>query len=298
MPFTLFRAKRYSSIVALPGLNLQQTKEEILSNIENREAAPVKAFWTAAAKKATDTDGLRPTARDPYLQLAVESAIEKWLSGGRLLDVGCGDGLSTLRFARRMKEAVGVDYIEDFVDRATENASRHPELAVTFEHGDALDLSSVRRRHGRFNALTSIRCLINLTSWDRQRTALAEFAECLEPGGLLFASEGWTDGFAGLNLRRQRAELPAISLAEYNLMIEREQFEAEAKRYFELVGYEPMGFYLFISRVFMPKFVSPAAPTHGHPMNKLASDFQISSVDRQGFMDCDYAGVYVLRRMG
>jgi hypothetical protein len=197
-----------------------------------------------------------------------------------------------------MNEAVGVDYIEDFVGRATENAASHPELHVTFEHGDALDLSAVRHRHGRFNALTSIRCLINLTSWDRQRAALGQFAECIEPGGLLFASEGWTDGFAGLNLRRQRAGLPAIALAEYNLMIERDRFEAEAREYFDLVGYEPMGFYLFISRVFMPKFVYPDAPTHSHPMNELASDFQIRSVDRQGFMDCDYAGVYVLRRKG
>jgi 2-polyprenyl-3-methyl-5-hydroxy-6-metoxy-1,4-benzoquinol methylase len=266
-----------------------------VGNTDSQGVTPVKAFWTAAAKHPIDTDGLRPTARDPYLQLAIESAIEKWLQGGRLLDVGCGDGLSTLRFARRMDEAVGVDYVEDFVSRAKENAAKHG-MQVTFEHADALDLSAVRSEYGQFDALTSIRCLINLTSWDRQRTALAEFASCLEPGGLLFVSEGWTDGFAGLNLRRQRADLPAIALAQYNLMIERDQFEAEAHKYFDFVGYEPMGFYLFISRVFMPKFVSPDPPSHTHSLNKLASDFQIHGVDRHAFTDCDYAGVYVLRR--
>jgi 2-polyprenyl-3-methyl-5-hydroxy-6-metoxy-1,4-benzoquinol methylase len=275
-----------------------------MTRISNNEMAkratedlgPVKAFWAAAAQHPVDREGLRPTARDPHLQLAVESAIEKWLSGGRLLDVGCGDGLSTLRFAGRTGTVVGIDYIEDFVARAAANATRAGVTDALFEQGDVTDLSPILARHGKFDVVTSIRCLINLTSWDLQRHALSELANCLRPGGLLFISEGWLDGFSGLNIRRRRAGLPEIALATYNLMISRDLFETEVSEKFELVGYEPMGLYLFMSRVFMPRFVAPGQPSHDHPINRIASELQSLSIGQHDFSDCDYAGVYILRR--
>ena len=266
--------------------------------MENTDSSanPVKTFWTAAAKQETDADGLRPTARDPHLQAAVEAAIERRLVGGRLLDVGCGDGLSTLRFAGRMDAAVGVDYIDDFVARARENAARASVADVQFEQADVTHLSAVRERHGAFDAATSIRCLINLTSWEAQARALREIAACLRPGGLLLMSEGWTEGFDGLNLRRERAGLPKIELAQYNLMMSRVRLEAEVRPALEVIGFEPLGMYLFISRVLMPRAVAPQRPIHNHPLNALAAELQSAMAGQADFPDCDYAGVYVLRK--
>ena len=83
----------------------------------------VQEFWQVAAKAPLDADGLRPTARDPYLQEALETLIEARLDGGRLIDVGCGDGLSTLRFAPRVDSVIGVDFVQGFVDQARRNAA-------------------------------------------------------------------------------------------------------------------------------------------------------------------------------
>lgn len=262
-----------------------------------RSLDELQEFWRKSSEYERDSDGLRPTARDPYLQEVVEHAIEKRLLGrGRLLDIGCGDGLSTLRFAKLADQAVGVDYIENFVARSRENAQSEGDERTLFEVANVLDLSVVRAQFGQFDVVTTIRCLINLATWENQSAAIGEIASCVAPGGLWLVSEGWDEGLRGLNLRRARVGLPTIEVVEYNRMISRFNFELEVRKYFKLLDYDCAGFYLFMSRVFMPKFVAPEPPTHAHPINETALQIQKDMVSHKDFQDCDYAGVYVLRR--
>ena len=255
----------------------------------------VQEFWRSAAQQPLDQDGLRPTARDPFLQELVEAAIEQRIRGGRLLDVGCGDGLSTLRFAPKVNEAVGVDFVQAFVDRAVEHSAEQGVPAI-FEQADVMDLEPVRARHGEFDIVTSIRCLINLATPQNQKLGLSEISKCVRSGGLFLTSEGWQDGIDGINRRRVAAKLPAMTATEYNLLMPRAEFEAEARKHFDIVDYVPFGFYLFMSRVFMPALVAPEPPRHSHAVNRAASALQLQGVASDEFQDCDYAGVYVLRR--
>ncbi|MGH9907142.1 MAG: hypothetical protein ACRD8U_16345, partial [Pyrinomonadaceae bacterium] len=135
-----------------------------------------------------------------------------------------------------------------------------------------------------------------LVSWSYQAEALAEIAACVKPGGLYLTSEGWEEGMVGLNLRRRRVGLPPITVVEHNLLMSRICFEREAGKYFDFVGYIGAGLYLYMSRIFQPLFVLPNVPSHLHPINKLASGLQVLSFSEADFSDCDYAGVYVLRR--
>jgi ubiquinone/menaquinone biosynthesis C-methylase UbiE len=259
--------------------------------------ADVQHYWQDAAASERDAQGLRPTARDPYLQEAVEAAMLKWLAPGRsVLDVGCGDGLSTIRFARAVRSIVGVDYIDSFVERARRNAAASDVRNVEFLPGSVLDLSASLGGGRRFDTVTTIRCLINLPEWTLQASALEQIAQVLEPGGLYLLSEGWEEGWSGLNRLRQRIGKPPLSLVRYNRLINREQFEKEALRFFDVVHYESLGFYIFMSRVFQPLYVEPAEPRHDHDINRVAAAL-LSQGLGQGIMEeCDYAGVYVLRR--
>ena len=117
------------------------------------------------------------TARDPYLQSVVETAMERHLTpGARLLDLGCGDGLSTLRFLKTTGYAVGIDYVADFVKLAQLHAAEIGAENIFFEQADVQHLEPIQAKFGLFDLVTSIRCLINLPDWDCQARALGQIS--------------------------------------------------------------------------------------------------------------------------
>jgi ubiquinone/menaquinone biosynthesis C-methylase UbiE len=259
----------------------------------------VKAFWQTAASHELDEERLRPTARDPYLQETIEEIICRYLPRERarkqLLDVGCGDGKSTFRFSRYFEHVVGVDYVEQFVGRANAVAQREELRHVEFQVGDATDLSSVREQYGKFDVVISIRCLINLATWENQKKGINEAASSIKQGGLYILSEGWQEGVDGLNTARTLSGLQPVSVVPYNLLMERAAFEDQISEYFTIEAYESLGLYTYFSRVAQPILVAPDQPRHDHLLNWVAMQLAIKA-NRPGFDDCDYAGVSVLRR--
>jgi len=265
--------------------------------IDGKTLIEIKDFWENAAKTLVDTQGLRPTARDPYLQLAVEDVIEGYLwPQARLIDIGCGDGRSTIRFAKKVTSATGVDYIQSFVDAAKENAAKNVMSNLIFSQGDVTNLSDIYKEEQPFDIAVSIRCLINLPEWPLQKRGIAEIAKCIRPGGLYLCSEGWEEGWDGLNELRTRCDLPSIDVVAYNKLMSRAEFETEASQLFDIVDYRGLGFYLFMSRVIQPYFRKPLPPEHTHELNRVGHELQKVLRLSGRFDDCDYAGVYVLRR--
>ncbi len=251
------------------------------------------------AQNPIDDEGLRPTARDPYLQLVVEAAIEKQLyPDARLLDIGCGDGLSTIRFANFTGgQTLGIDYIDEYVEMSRENAVKSQAQMVTFEQGDILNLSPIIAQYGKFDIVITIRCLINLPTWNLQISAIEQLAQCTQPGGIYLASEGWLEGLQNLNLLRFRAGLSDISVAKHNLLMSRLQFEHEVSKHFDLLTYINLGFYHYLSKVVQPVYTRPQTPSHTHMINKVAAELiNTEAIDTGAFDSCDYSGIYVLRR--
>ncbi len=264
-----------------------------LSPVQKKQQ--IKAHWESASTTETDSDGLKPTARDPYLQTAVENGIQRYLPHvTKLLDVGCGEGTSTAIFSSMSDFTLGVDYSEGYISQARKKYNNTPRLS--FEVADVCNLSHVRVENAVFDAVTSIRCLINLPSWEMQAMAIEEIALCIQPGGLLLISEGWKEGWEQLNISRVRAGLVPITLASHNLLIERGRFERQAGIFFDIITYHSLGLYLFMSRIVQPVLVAPNLPTHTHEINRLASDLQCHLGAEHRFSDIDYAGIYVLRR--
>jgi SAM-dependent methyltransferase len=122
---------------------------------------------------------------------------------GRVLDVGCGDGITDLGIALRMnpQELIGVDPFRGY-ERLPEICREHrlPESlfhppCLSFRADDANELSF---DDNHFDAVLSWGSLEHIAGgYDR---ALAEIHRVLRPGGLLFAHPGLFYGSVGNHL--------------------------------------------------------------------------------------------------
>jgi SAM-dependent methyltransferase len=230
-------------------------------------------YWDEAARSFPDSGAVTPTTRDPNLGVLEEENVIAHLHGTRLvLDVGCGDGTHTLRYAAHVDKIVGLDIAGGLIERANQNAAERAVSNTEFLSGSVLEATQVLGT-GRFDRVISQRCLINLLEWDAQRRALSELIGTLAPGGLLLLTEGFQDELEALNGLRRAVGLPAIEVVSYNRNLRRaelDEFVREAE--LEIVATRDYGFYLVLSRVLHPLIVRPEAPRHDSPINEAARE--------------------------
>jgi ubiquinone/menaquinone biosynthesis C-methylase UbiE len=230
-------------------------------------SASVKEFWDAQAK----IDGAKATAPDTaYRDLEIRSIIPH-LRGPKVLDVGCGNGFSTVQFVKAAPETwffEAVDYSQEMIDRANEVEADN----LTYTVGDVLTLS---RNFGvEFDCIISERCLINLASWEEQMLALRQMAECLKPAGRMIIVENFTDGLKNLNNVRALFDLPEIKQRWHNKYIFKPQFEEFCKEHFHILHKENIGnHYYLISRVVYAALAKTEGkePEYSHPINQIAA---------------------------
>ncbi|BBC31655.1 Methyltransferase domain protein [Streptomyces graminofaciens] len=127
-------------------------------------------------KEAVEYDALR--GGEPRAEAAAEAVLELVPEATRsLLDVACGTGIVTRRFAaaRQGTRVTGVDLTHGMASRA---AARLPGAIV---------LADSRRlpfRDGEFDAVTSVWLLHLLAGPEDVRAAVGECARVLRPGGV------------------------------------------------------------------------------------------------------------------
>jgi SAM-dependent methyltransferase len=136
---------------------------------------------------------------DAVLDLATRSLPA---TGGRLLDLGCGDGrhIAALLEARPDIEAVGVDLLEDRIDEARATV---PGATFTVGSADALPLEA----HA-FDLVYAITLFSSIPTPAMENGAAREIGRVLRPGGWLI----WHD------LRYDNPSNPAVhGLAEQDI---------------------------------------------------------------------------------
>ena len=255
----------------------------------------VRQHWLEAGTNFTDNDGVTPTSRDPYLGELEEAAILRRLPPtGRVLDLGCGDGRHTVRYARAVARVVGVDYVASLLERAQARAVSE-RVDIDFVEASALALED-RFPRASFDAVISQRCLINLPSWDLQQQALRQVHHVLRPEGLLLLSEGFLEPFDRLNALRQATGLHEIPVSEYNLFFSQPAFEAFVSDLFVIRAAEHYGIYLTLSRVLHPLAVAPNPPRHNGELNRLARVIAEAVGNEPDFARYSYNLFYVLER--
>lgn len=109
------------------------------------------------------------------------------LSGGRVIDVGCGNGAYTLRIAERFVETVGVDLEPDRVsDFRKVAAAAAPRLAAEGRsvHVRLGSASALPYADAHFDVVTAIETMEHLGA--QMDAVLQEVARTIRPGGSFY----------------------------------------------------------------------------------------------------------------
>ena len=171
----------------------------------------IKEFWEKRAEELET--GCTATLRETPLRELEIRAILKYLTDGvRIIDIGCGNGFSTIEFAKNVKsDFLGIDYSEKMIFYAKEALKLQDAGAlkgvVQFEIGDVLKL---QEPEVPFDIAITERCLQNLPTWDLQQKAIIRIASVLRSGGLLIMTEGSLTGVNRLNRLRSMIGKPEL----------------------------------------------------------------------------------------
>lgn len=183
----------------------------------------IREYWTQQALK----HGQSPAASwsdQMVIELEIREILKCLCDDDRVLDVGCGNGYSTVRFALEKRVGIrGVDYIPEMIAQAR---SRLAGLDVTplgtVEFGVG-DITSLDEPADAYDKVIVVRVLINLAEWARQKKGLLECARVLKPGGRLLLSEATMQGWQRLNKLRREWGLSDIPMPPFNQYLDEAQ---------------------------------------------------------------------------
>lgn len=235
----------------------------------------IKAYWEKRA--ADNVEGGQATTDDVYMrQIEYQKLREALLSYGDgiadVADVGCGDGLTTLRLCSDFPEMkfVGYDYSANMIRNAGVNAKKSGTENARFVEFDIVN----DRTGDSYDLIYTTRCLINLPSEEMQFAALGNIRRMLRKGGTYVMVENFIDGHEEFNSLRRLFELPEIPVREHNLYFRQENLAAFVKGIFEIVSVSNISsLYYVVSRIIYSKICQAEGvqPDYHDVHHRLAS---------------------------
>ena len=221
------------------------------------------------------------TSRDYNLRELEIEAISRHVTGGDVLDLGCGNGYTLLSMARKEGYAslTGVDFAEKLIAGAQVLVEKEkPAMTPAFVCADAVAYIHTVPDASLDHVITE-RFLLNLPDQDTQRRVIREALRALKPGGSLVMCEGSMAGFRELNRLRAAMGLPEIEERSGENVSAIRFEDEELETYCSGLGFQfvnKLGFrdYFILSRVLHPLLVAPQPPRFNAPINDLARQIQ------------------------
>lgn len=171
----------------------------------------VRSFWNSRAGLG-QWAGTRDTIAK---QLDVEAIASYVHDGMRVLEVGCGNGITAIELARRYDvDILAIDFAEEMIAAANQMlAGQALKGSLQFQIGDVRSLPAIT---STFDFIYTERVLINLPDWAAQRQAIHDITALLANNGAYAMCENSQDGLDQLNSLRERMGLPAINAPWHN----------------------------------------------------------------------------------
>lgn len=171
----------------------------------------VKDFWDQQAAQ-----GVAAGTRDLIAKELETRAITSHAADGmRVLDAGCGNGVTALALAARLQVDIDAfDYSAKMIEAARESAaSASLRGTVRFFVSDLTALEGVS---GPYDLVYTERSLINLPDWEAQCRAITGLLGLLKPGGAYVMCENSLDGLEEVNQMRVSLGLSRVDPPWHN----------------------------------------------------------------------------------
>ena len=166
----------------------------------------IKDFWNQRAE--THGDECNATLGEKYLRfLEIKTMIKliKTYKPQNVLDVGCGNGYSTIKYAKTFPDIsfIGIDYSEKMIRYAKKISLPNSSFFVA----DVMEPKSFP--NADFDLILTQRCIQNLGRYENQYAAISNLIKKKKPNGLILLMECSKDGVEQLNrIRRKLRKKP------------------------------------------------------------------------------------------
>ena len=241
----------------------------------------IKRYWNERARE-TDPASAQATTYDVFLRELEITKLKDKISaaslphGSTVVDLGCGDGYSTVGLAAAFPTVrfIGMDWSEEMLALAGKRLLAQSGLLdrVSFRLGDMRCLSTSVQAD-RFEVFLTMRSLINLTSSAEQYNTLTQIAERLKAGGYYFGIENFVQGQNNFNRLRVAMGLPEIPVRWHNHFFDEEEFLVEAAKFFDSVVIDNFSSsYYLATRVIYSAgcHLMGVEPDYFHPIHQTA----------------------------
>jgi ubiquinone/menaquinone biosynthesis C-methylase UbiE len=238
----------------------------------------IKAFWNNRADH-----GLAAGSKDLIAkQLAIEAIAKYICNGMRVMDAGCGNGVTAIELAKRYNVTItAFDFSENMIKSAIDLAKK-TEMQGTVSFTVA-DIRHIPDNIGTFDLIYTEGVLINLSDWPSQKRAILELSKFLRPNGLYVMSENSQDGLEAINSLRERLKLTKIEPPWHNRYLLEKEIIEDAFPGLILEGiYDFTSTYYFLSRIVNAWLAAQEGeePNYNSLVNQLA--LQLPSIGNLG----------------
>jgi ubiquinone/menaquinone biosynthesis C-methylase UbiE len=236
----------------------------------------IKEYWDEQA--VMHKDQCEATTPDQvYKELEIRNILKYIPDNASVLDIGCGNGFSTIKFAEERNISIlGIDYSENMIKYAEDNLKNKPELSerVSFKVVDVLELSN--KIQDNFDVMITERCLINLTSFEKQQEAIKQIHSLLAEKGKFIMCENTVQGMEKINSLRRDVGLYEIKIRWHNLYFDENELHPFLKEFFNIEEINPFAStYYIASRVFNAKLTPEnQEPSFDSPINKISLELR------------------------
>ncbi len=190
---------------------------------------------------------------DKNLRILETDFVLNELSGiDEAADFGCGDGESTVHYAKKVKSLLALEQSRHLRKLAATRFKSEGLVNTKLVAGDVLDLSAYA---GKFNTVITQRVVINFMTWREQKQVISNIWETLHPGGRYIMIENTFEGFEALNSVRRSVGLANIPLHDWhNYFLHYDKFINFIDGKFVIEKTQTFNLYYLLTRIFTNMF--------------------------------------------